>query len=640
MKLLRLMLIPLLAVFWLPSDGLGLEETLPSLLYQRISLDLRDMDISEALKFLAVKASMNIITTKNVTGRVTLTVENVPIKDIFDIMLRSNSLAYDLKGDIYNVMTEIEYKTLYGKNFYDLRKVKVLRLKYAIPENAFNMLEAIKSEIGRVLVDSESGNVVIMDTPERIAQLESTLEQFEQADTIEVFNLKYAHAKDVEEVLKSRLDAKNVGSIRSDERNNQLIVKTFPNRMEEIRHLIKRLDRQTKQVLIDTKIIKIKLSDQLDTGVEWEGIFKVMERHGLGYVGTYPFSVVQDASSSWQSRSTFLDGLGGIDVGAFPFSGTTSNFAASTKKAAGENVHIGMVDPRQDLDVVINYLETIGETRILSNPKILAVHNTEAKIHVGEKQAYVTTTTTTGQTTSAISEEVTFVKVGIELSVTPIINDDGFIIMNVKPEISTVVSTYETPTGNKIPIVDTSMAETTVMIMNHSTLVIGGLRKEEEIDSGEQFPILGNIPILNLIFRSGTKTTERTELLVMLTPHILTGVDLEIGNERQLTESPGKPYRDYQPLTAERQIYDGDVSPLVKPDQAFREYIGIVEETGEPVAIKEKMYEPRQTPPTLNFSSKVKPKGYREADLDEDGSTKQNFIIKETMYESYPGSGE
>ena len=84
---------------------------------QRISLDLRNIDVLEALKFLSLKVGINIITTKSVTGRVSLTVEDALFKDVFDIMLRSNGLAYAKSGDIYNIMTEPEYKAFYGENF-------------------------------------------------------------------------------------------------------------------------------------------------------------------------------------------------------------------------------------------------------------------------------------------------------------------------------------------------------------------------------------------------------------------------------------------------------------------------------------------------------------------------------------------
>ena len=150
--------------------------TLEERFNQLVSLDLRNIDILEALKFVSTKGGINIVTTRNVQGRVTLTLINVRLKDVFDLMLRSNGLAYIRRGEIYSIMTEAEYKILYGKNFYDLRQVKVFRLKYAIPEQAFSLIDALKSEIGRVLVDPESGNVLLMETPERIDLIEKALE--------------------------------------------------------------------------------------------------------------------------------------------------------------------------------------------------------------------------------------------------------------------------------------------------------------------------------------------------------------------------------------------------------------------------------------------------------------------------------
>ena len=282
---------------------------------QPVSLDLRNIDILEALKYLANKGNLNIVSTKNVSGRVSLTLNNVPLKDVFDLTLRSNDLAYTKIGDVYNVMSQAEYKALYGKNFYDLRQVKVLRLKYAPPEQMFTMLEALKSEIGRVLVDQESGNILIMDTPERIEDLELALAQFEKQNNVEIFVLKYAKAKDVEEILKTRLDIKKVGSVKADERNNQLIVQAFAERMQEIRRLIAELDKPTKQVLIDTKIVKIDLTDELDTGITWEGLFNLGGK--TTYLGSYPFSNIPAGSSTpgFTTRSAVLQNLGGIRRG-------------------------------------------------------------------------------------------------------------------------------------------------------------------------------------------------------------------------------------------------------------------------------------------------------------------------------------
>lgn len=566
--------------------GMSFEERFNQLL----SVDFRNMDIIDALKFLSSKGNLNIITSKNVSGRATLTLESVALKDVFDLMLRSNGLAFVKEGEIFNVMTEAEYRALYGKNFYDVRTVKVFRLKYSIPEQAFSLLDALKSEVGRVLVDQESGNVLLMDTPERIAQMQGALEEFEKQNTLETFTLKYAKAKDAEEILKTRLDLKKVGSIKADERNNQIIVQTLVDRMQEIRSLIADLDKPTREVLIDTKIVKINLSDQIDTGIEWEGLFRVAQKAGKGnaYVGSYPASVMTAGSTTptFQTRNDYLKSLNG-NIGAYPFSGTTSSLNAAAKTALGENMHFGLITEDYDFDFLFNLLKTIGKTKVLSNPKLVVVNNQEAKIHIGERQAYVTTTTSTGQTTSTISEEVQFVDVGIQLSVTPTINEDGFVTMKIRPEISSVSSTLVTPTNNRIPIIDTSLTETTVMMKDGTTLLIGGLRKEEKVNTSAGLPWVSSLPFVGNLFKSASDRTTRTELLVMITPHIISAEHFTLGDDRKLSIEPGKQYQEYTPLSPDKAMFP-QASPKGVDIKPYREYLGSQEiET----TIKEAKYE-------------------------------------------------
>ncbi|MCM8801375.1 MAG: hypothetical protein NC912_05155, partial [Candidatus Omnitrophica bacterium] len=415
-----------------------------------------------------------------------------------------------------------EYKALYGKSFFDTRQVMVFRLKYAIPEQAFNLLDALKSDIGRLLVEPESGTVLLMDTPENIEEAKKALEALEQKSSIRIFSLKYAKAKDVEEQLKAQLDLKKVGTIKADERTNQVIVQALPERMDKIRELILGLDKKTKAVLVDTKIIKIKLSDELSSGIEWEGLFKVVTQNGMTYVGSYPFSLIQSsAATTWKSREQVLAGLGG-SVGAYPFSGTTGNFTGA-KITPGERMHVGIIDNKRDFDVLIKYLQTLGKTKILSNPTLAVVNNQEAKIHVGERRAYVTTTTTTSATTTTVSEAITYIDIGVRLSITPMINEEGYVTMKIKPEISSVVGNVTTSSNNLIPIIDTSAAETTVIAKDGATIVIGGLGKEEKVETIEQIPVLGRVPLLGFFFRSKTQKLERTELLILLTPIITEG---------------------------------------------------------------------------------------------------------------------
>jgi len=571
------------------------EEAIKSLplkerLNRRVSLDLRNIDVSEALRYIASKGYLNIVQTKNVSGRVSLSLENVSLKDVFDLVLLTNGLAYVMQGeDIIQVMTEQEYKALYGKNFSDLRQAKVFRLKYAIPEQAFSLLDALKSDIGRVLVDQESGNVLLMDTPERIAQMEQALEEFEKKNVVRVFVLKYAKAKDVEEILKNRLDAKKVGSIKADDRNNQVVVQTLPERMQEVADLIQQLDKPTKEVLIEAKIVKVRLDDKIDEGIEWEGLFGVSKKFGNAYAGTYPFAVnnAGNDSPTFQTRQHYYNTLG--EIVAYPFSGTTSSLSASTPKTLFDDLHLGVFTSKRDLDAVIKYLKTLGKTQVLSNPKLVVLNNQEAKIHVGERQAYVTTTTTTGQSTSTVSEEVTFVDVGIQLAVTPVINDDGFITMKLRPEVSSVSTVLTTPTGNKIPIIDTSLTETTVMIKDGTTLLIGGLRKEEKLDSYEQTPILGKIPILGFPFKRGSQSTQRTELLVMITPHIISGKEFTIGDERYQGGLPSD-YKEYQQVPSDKRMLpeSTDSGIQLKP---YRDYLTMREKTEGGLAIKGSRYE-------------------------------------------------
>lgn len=513
-----------------------------------ISLDLRDIEITDALKFLATKARLNIIPTKKVSGRVTLMVENASANDVFDIMLRSNSLAYDKKGDIYNVMTEEEYKALFGRKFSDTRQVKIVRLRYMIPEQAFNFLDMLKSEIGKILLDSESGTLLIIDTAEKIGEIEEALLAMEEKSAVQIFNLKYARAKDIEEQLKRQLDIKKVGTIKADERTNQVIVQTLPERMGEIGKLIEGLDKKTKEILIDAKIIQIKLSNELSEGIKLEGLFDLGKKHGLTYLGSYPFSSVGAATDAWRSRRKVRQDTG--YVGSYPFSGTTSNFSAGTEKVATENMHIGVIG-RQDFDVLLNYLQTLGDTKILSNPKLAVINNQEARIHVGERQAYITTTTTQSQSTTTVSEAVTYVDVGIQLFVTPFINDEGYVTLKIKPEISSVLSYLETGSGNKIPIIETSTAETMVMSKDNSTVVIGGLSKYEETKNSDATPFLGKVPVVGAFFKSKTDKSVRTELLVMLTPHIISGDDLTIGYQRDFGHRLDKESQDYMPFTEE-----------------------------------------------------------------------------------------
>jgi type II secretory pathway component GspD/PulD (secretin) len=526
----------------------------------RISLDLRSIEISEALRFIATRAKLNMVISKSVAGRLFLVLNDVPIKDVLDIILLSSGLAYDKQGEIYQIMTNQEYKEKYGRNFSDARQVKIFRLQYAVPDNVFSAIEVFKSEIGRILVDKESGMVLVMETPENMAEIEKVINTLDKKRVVKSFFLQYAKAKDVEERLKTQLNDKGTGTIQADERTNQLIVQAYPDRMDQIGELIKSLDKKTKEVLIVSKIIRIALSDTFDKEIQWEALFKdvnLFPGFQQGWVGSHPSDPLARTGTS------FVDNF-------IPFIPTDAQknllprpATAGAKVFPTSSMVVGQTGVDGGYEALFKFLQTIGNSRVLSSPRITVTNNQEAKIHVGERQAYITSTTTTGSTgQNTVAESVTFVDVGIELSVTPTINDDNFITMKIKPSISSVKDTLITASGNKIPIIDTSEAETTVMVKDKTSVVIAGLRKDEWTTADQQVPYFSKIPIFGGLFKSGSKQKDRTEVIVLLTPYITGGEKFVTGELSRPTDNLND-YRGYSSLTLDNKIRSGDSSGAI-----------------------------------------------------------------------------
>ncbi len=524
---------------------------------QLITLDLRGMDVNDALTYISLRSGANIVSSKLVTGRVTLQLKNVPLRDVFDITLLTNNLAYEKFGDIFYIMTEKEYEARYGKKFSDIREVKIIQLQYAIPEKAFDLLDTLKSSIGRILVDQQSGAVLMVDTREKLEEMEAALATLEKKGEMKIFRLQYALAEDVEERLRSQLDDINVGSIWSDPRNNQVIVQALPDRMADIEEIIAALDKKTLEVLIDTKIIKIQISDSIETGFEWEGMFQqLFVNAGGGFLGSHTLEAAK------RTGEVFIDTLNQTGTDNPFVDNTDENLPAGSKKVFGEEIFFGSTNTNSSFEVMMKFLATLGEARLISNPKIAVINNQEARIHVGRQEAYITATTTSGQTTTTTAEDVTFVDVGIQLSVTPTINDDGFITMKIKPEVSSVVDVLITPSGNQIPIIDTSLVETTLMVKDNTTIIIGGLRREEETATARRVPFFGDLPIFGKLFRSQTRATQRSELLVMITPHIVDGTIVVSGDIDEPGEEPTKTYKDYQTFDSMLDAYGPELGSL------------------------------------------------------------------------------
>ena len=454
---------------------------------ENISLDLKGVDILELFKMLSQKSGLTIITSKNVSGRINIFLNNLTFEDALDVILINQNLASEKKDNIITIMTAAEYEALFGRKFIEKRKYKSLKLKYAKPSNVATILGQIKSDVGKIIVDEASGVIVLIDIPEKLDLMEATITQMDQPLETEIFEFNYAKAKDSKSFLES-LVTPGLGSVMVDERSNKAVVSDLPDRVSKIRVVVKAFDEESRQVLIEGQIVQVTLNNKFQRGIDWEAILSGNKWHGLDFTGNFP--------------------VGDRD--------TKGDLVAPYQK-----INIGTLTT-DDFNVILNFLQEYGDTRILSRPQILAVNNQEAKIMVGMRDAYITQTTSQSTGTVQIADQVQFVDVGVKLNVTPTIGKDGFITMKIKTEVSS--SEPLTLNNTRIPIISTSESDTVVKIKDGAMIMIAGLMKEEKSETIQGFPGLSRLPLLGGLFGSRvSQTPKRTELVIFLTPHLISG---------------------------------------------------------------------------------------------------------------------
>ncbi len=457
-------------------EGAAISDASPG----KISLDLKGVDVVELFKILSVKMKINIVPTKDVTGRVSVFLNDVTFEDALDIILISNGLAAVREKNIITVMTLEKYMEMYGRPYKETRKVRTIKLKNATPKDIFNALAELKTTVGKVIVDESSGTVILMDIPENLDLMEKTARTIDEVKEVEIFSLKYAKAEDIKAQL-DNIVTSGPSKVELDARTNKLAVSDLPEKMKMIKKMIEAFDGATKQVLVEAQIVQVALNDRTQMGIDWEKLFKNEHYKGMDLQGN--------------------------------FSQTLTNYGQFT---------IGTIDDYA-FNVVIDALNTITKTNILSRPRIAVCNNEEASILIGSKEVYFSQTQSQSTVTTTTAESVNYVDVGVKLNVTPTITEDDYVIMKIRPEVSSVRETATSPLGSEVPVVETSEAETTVKVKNGAMIMIAGLMKEDVRSTTYKIPILGDIPFLGALFRSTDNQKQKTELAIFLTPRIITG---------------------------------------------------------------------------------------------------------------------
>ena len=254
-----------------------------------------------------------------------------------------------------------------------------------------------------------------------------------------------------------------------------VLVRDYVAVLSQIDQVFQEVDRRPLQVSIEAMILSVKLDDEYSLGVDWE---LLRENNNVRLVfGSPPPS---------------LDAI------------NTSN---------NSGLVFGYLD--SNIGFFLDALETIGETHVISQPRLMCLNKQRAEIHIGEERGYVSTTVTE---TSA-TQSVEFLEVGTQLRLRPFISSDGLIRLEIHPELST--GTVEVSDNFTLPNKTVTQVTTNVMVRDGATVVIGGLLREELHMETEQIPLLGSLPVVGPLFRSKNDRTTRDEIVVLITPRIV-----------------------------------------------------------------------------------------------------------------------
>jgi type II secretory pathway component GspD/PulD (secretin) len=330
--------------------------------------------------------------------------------------------------------------------------------------------------------------------------MEATIKGLDKPLETEVFELQYAATAEMKTHVDSMITT-GTGTALVDEHSSKLVVSDLPGKMSEIKKIVKAFDKEPHEVFIEAEVWQITLRNEFQRGINWERVYDERRTWGLPDMdisGTLPVSPSFTPSP-------------GLD---------TDNITLTIGQLA--------ID---DYTATLQFLSSYGDIEIISRPKIAVLDNQEASIMVGSREAYITQTQSQGESTTVTSENVEFIDVGIKLNVTPSINEEGIITMLIRPEVSSVRETITTAIGSRVPIVETSEAETTVKIEDGKMIIIGGLLKEESRDDTVGIPVLSKLPILGWLFGSKATLTRNTEIVFLITPHLITGRESMVKEE-------------------------------------------------------------------------------------------------------------
>ena len=263
--------------------------------------------------------------------------------------------------------------------------------------------------------------------------------------------------------------------------HDTIIVYDYPENVDEVGRVLSLIDVRPKQVLVEATVLSARLTEEIATGIDWNSLYGVTI-NSMVSIGT---GVQEGLSQSG-------------------FASTVQTTTSSGGFSAGiTNDHVA---------VLVRALEEVTDVTILANPKILAVNKQLGQVYIGKKIGYRSQTT---QTQTSTTEQVQFLDTGTKLSFRPYIGDDGYIRMDIHPKDSSGELKVDLPEETSAELVSN------IIVKDGQTIVIGGLFRDVVNTTRYQIPILGDLPIVGVLFRGKSDKNERQEVIVMLTPHVI-----------------------------------------------------------------------------------------------------------------------
>ena len=359
----------------------------------------------------------------------------------------------------------------------------------------------------------KNGNVIWIAPGDELAareklQLEAKaqISDLEPLQT-ESFQINYHKAKEIFDFLKSKDQTmlSKRGSVVVDERSNKVFVTDVATRLQALRRLVQEIDVAPRQVLIEARIVEASKTFARDLGVR------------LGVGGAFGRIVGYTEDGAPVRRSTLGGGLGATRAMAGQVAGVDDanpaglnlNLPAGASNPGLLSMVLWNNSATRFLNLELSALDADGRGRLISSPRVLTANQVEALIEQGTEIPYE-------EATSSGATSVTFKKAVLSLKVKPQITPDGRLQLTI--EVNKDSRGEDTRSG---PAIDTKKVKSEVLIENGGTVVIGGIYEENETNSTQQVPLLGDIPVLGHLFKSNSRVSERRELLVFITPRIV-----------------------------------------------------------------------------------------------------------------------